>query len=54
MFGFDVKYLSSFVLKVSNVLLPTTCAGREFHILTTLLKKKCFDSSDLQDLPIIL
>ncbi len=48
------KWTSSLFLNVSIVLLLTTCAGREFHTLTILLKKKCFDSYVRNAVPTIL
>ena len=50
----DAKYLSSFFLKYSIVILLTIYAWREFQIFTILLKKKCFGSFDLKRLPMIL
>ena len=50
----DAQCLSSFFLNVWIVILSTTCAGREFQIFTTLLKKKSFASFYLKRLPMIL
>ena len=50
----DTKCLSSFFVYDSSVLLLTNRAGSALQIFTILLKKKCFASSYLKRLPMIL